>query len=64
MTTEQKLKALQQSDEILKAVRLLIGAFNECELKSHIRFQYVLNGVKYEINFMPIGNEVTYNAGE
>jgi len=40
MTTEDKLIALQKAPEILRAVKLLIVAFHDLELKSHIRFTY------------------------
>jgi hypothetical protein len=64
MTTHEKLAAVQTSPEMLKAITLLIAAFQDCELRSHIRFSYKVNGVKYEMNFMPIMNEINYRIDE
>ena len=64
MTTAEKLQAVQGSPEILRAVQLLIAAFHDCELKGYIRFTYFSDGVKYELNFMPILNEVIYEVND
>ena len=64
MTTVEKLQAVQTSPEILRATKLLIAAFHDCELKSHIRFTFKVHDIKYELNFMPILNEITYKADE
>lgn len=64
MTTIEKLQAVQTSPEMLTAMGLLIAAFEDCELKSHIRFTYTVNGVDYELNFMPIHNLVTYKPNK
>jgi hypothetical protein len=64
MTIEDKLKAVQTSPQLLNATMLLIAAFQDCELKSHIRFIYTVNDAKYEITFLPIINEVTYKVEE
>lgn len=64
METKDKLFAVQMSPEILSAVTLLIAAFKERELKSHIRFEYNLEGGEvYEITFMPITNKFTFKGG-
>lgn len=60
LTTTEKLSALQLSKEMKTAAALLISAFEDCELKSHIRFTYKVKGVKYELTFLPIVNEKTY----
>ena len=62
MTTAEKLQAVQTSPEILSAVELLIAAFHDCELKSHIRFTYSVKDIEYEITFMPILNRITYKT--
>lgn len=54
MTTAQKLSAVHSSPEILKAVALLIVAFEETKLSSFIRFGYSHEGKRYEITFMPV----------
>ena len=60
MTTAEKIRAVQKSPEILRALDLLISTFNDCELRGYIRFTYIIDEIKYEINFMPILNEVIY----
>lgn len=56
METIDKLKEVQRSPEILSSVQLLIAAFHDCELQSHIRFTYQTNdGQYYEMTFMPVG---------
>jgi len=60
MDTGEKLKALQTSPEMVNVIKLLTAVFIDCELKRHIRFTYTIEGVKYEMNFMPIENEVVY----
>ena len=62
MTTTEKLKTVQSSPELLAALGILNAVFKDCGLKSHIRFTYTVEGKKYEITFLPIENEVTYNS--
>lgn len=64
MSTEEKIKAVQQSPQMIAAMELLIAAFHDCQLKSHMRFTYTVLGVKYEITFLPIHNEITYRPSE
>lgn len=60
LTTEDKMKALQQSPEIRRALALFIAAFNDLEFKTLIRFGYEVEGTKYELMFYPIRNHVVY----
>lgn len=60
MTTQEKINAVQNSPELIAATKLLISAFIDCKLKGYIRYTYEINGTKYELNFMPIGNEFIY----
>jgi len=60
LTTEQKLAEVSKMIEIRKAVSILILAFKDCNLKSHIRFAYETEAnEKFEITFLQLVNEVT-----
>jgi len=41
-------------------VSLLQAAFEDCELNSHIRFAYKIDGVVYEITFLPIKHFINH----
>lgn len=62
MTTDEKLIAIQQSPEMKKAIALLIALYTECELKSFIRLTYNVNGMNYELTFLPISHQVTITS--
>ena len=63
MKTEDKLKLVQQSDEVMLAVKLLIAAFEDCKLNSHIRFTYAAeDNKKYELTFLYLANELKYKS--
>jgi len=57
LTTAEKLAAVQRSPELVKAMGLLIAAYKDCDLKSHIRFRYPIQGKTYEITFLCSENE-------
>lgn len=63
MNTKQKIAALSNMPEIKTAVSLLIAAFKDSELKSHIRITYeTQNKERYEIIFLPIINDIDVKA--
>lgn len=63
MKTEDKLKEVQQSDEVMLAVKILIAAFEDCNLNSHIRFTYAAeDNKKYELTFLYLPNEFKYKS--
>ena len=69
LTTDQKLELLQNSPEMRMAVKLLIAAFKEANLNSFIRFIYGADAGdgkedKYEITFLRIDHEKSYNPLE
>jgi len=60
LTVEDKLTALQKSQQMRTSVSLLKAAFDDCELNSHIRFAYKIDGVVYEITFLPIKHFINH----
>ena len=45
------------------AVKLLIAAFEDCKLNSHIRFTYAAeDNKKYELTFLYLANELKYKS--
>jgi len=63
MKTVDKLKKVQQSDEVVNAAKILIAAFYDCKLNSHIRFTYELeDGIRFELTLLELKNELTYKS--
>jgi hypothetical protein len=60
LSIEDKLIALQATDEIKKAVLLLKAAMDDMGARSYLRFGYNIEGVSYELTFMKIQNVVNY----
>jgi len=56
MTNDQKIKAVVESKEVIDAFKLLVAAYEDCELKHFIRVQYMVNDSNYEITFLKVGS--------
>ncbi len=60
MTTEEKLIAVRDSPEMIAAMKVLVAAFNDCDLQSFIRFYYPTNdGKVHEITYIPIKHRIS-----
>jgi len=62
LTTSEKLMAVQLMPEILTATKIMVAAYRDCDLKSHIRFTYQFEDGKYEFTMIKIANEISYKA--
>jgi len=60
MNNVEKIKAVQFSPELLKAVGLLAAVFEDTALNAYIRYTYEAEGVKYELTFLKLQNEIIY----
>ena len=59
MPTEEKMLYVQNSKEITEAVKLLVAAFRDCDLKSYIRFEFLLPDTNeyYELTFLKLNKQ-------
>ncbi len=65
MTDTDKIKAIGNSPEVIKAIKLLTACFVEMELKSIIRYSYDIPGYgKFELTYLKITNEVEIKKEE
>ena len=57
MTTEEKVATIGRSDEVKKAVGILIALFRDCELKTHIRYTFEDEdtGEEFEFTLLALG---------
>ncbi len=51
LNTKQKIALISECEEIMMAVKMLICAMEDADLKHHITLDYELNGQNYELMF-------------
>lgn len=51
LTTAEKLSIVAKSNELNEAVKLLALAFEDCNLKEHITYEYEFFDKKYKLSF-------------
>ena len=51
LSTDEKVKAILKSSDIMDAVRLLIALMDDLGLTEHVTTEYELDGQKYELKF-------------
>lgn len=62
MTNDEKIIALRNSPEVLDAARMIIAAFDDMGLKSHIRFEFSHEGRNFELTMLDKGRELTHSV--
>jgi len=58
LTKAQKVKSVSESEDVINAVKILCGLYDDLKLKSFIRYTYNIDNREFELTFQQKHSEI------